>query len=237
MSDALKTAIEHIEHMAAWITTQKAGYSFEALGEDMPGIRDAVAQAVADKARLDFLDEANRRLNAYSGTDVPLEADLQSSRQSADARTSGRRPSRPGCARTPFLPWRDRRRDAARRARQDSIMNPNFPRRIVHPGPPGHLLKRVSQPRARVEEVAGRDLPYLALVRQLPCLKCGMEPSGGGARAVRQRGVRQGLRAGQKSLTIATVPLCVQAVTVSIATPSTPAANASSGTRSASTRF
>jgi hypothetical protein len=68
MSDALKTAIEHIEHMAAWITTQKAGYSFEALGEDMPGIRDAVAQAVADKARLDFLDEANRRLNAYSGT-------------------------------------------------------------------------------------------------------------------------------------------------------------------------
>lgn len=56
-------------------------------------------------------------------------------------------------------------------------MNPNFPRRIVHPGPPGHLLKRVSQPRARVEEVAGRDLPYLALVRQLPCLKCGMEPS------------------------------------------------------------
>jgi hypothetical protein len=56
-------------------------------------------------------------------------------------------------------------------------MNANFPRRIVHPGPPGHLLKRACQPRARVEEVAGRDLPYLALVRQLPCLKCGMEPS------------------------------------------------------------
>jgi len=56
-------------------------------------------------------------------------------------------------------------------------MNANFPRRIVHPFPPGSLLKRVSvQPRTR-PEVTGRDLPYLALVRQLPCLKCGMEPS------------------------------------------------------------
>src|SRR5713226_1282015 len=43
MSDALKTAIQHIEHMAAWITAQNAGYSFEALGEDMPGIRAAAA--------------------------------------------------------------------------------------------------------------------------------------------------------------------------------------------------
>lgn len=36
---ALNTAIQHIDHMAAWITKQNAGYSFESLGEDMPGLR------------------------------------------------------------------------------------------------------------------------------------------------------------------------------------------------------
>jgi len=121
--DALRTAIAHIEHMAAWITAQNAGYSFESLGEDMPniraalkdeeetyviGTRDGYESAVqdfdlatggdgefkgstvpgqtvdvgamkervlmrfsmldGDKARLDFLDEANRRLNAYTGS-------------------------------------------------------------------------------------------------------------------------------------------------------------------------
>jgi hypothetical protein len=39
---ALALAIEHIEHMAAWIAKQNAGYSFESLGEDMPGMRAAV---------------------------------------------------------------------------------------------------------------------------------------------------------------------------------------------------
>lgn len=57
-------------------------------------------------------------------------------------------------------------------------MNANFPRRIVHPGLPGHLLKRASQPRARCEEVAGRDLSYLAMVRECPCLMCGLDPCG-----------------------------------------------------------
>lgn len=42
LKDALKTAIGHIEHMAAWITARNAGYSFESLGEDMPGIRAAI---------------------------------------------------------------------------------------------------------------------------------------------------------------------------------------------------
>jgi len=56
-------------------------------------------------------------------------------------------------------------------------MSLDFPQRIAAACPPGSLLKRVQvQPRTR-QEVAGRDLPYLALVRQLPCLKCGMEPS------------------------------------------------------------
>src|ERR1700752_1902158 len=50
MRDALKLAIQHIEHMAAWISARNSGiayegaptYSFEALGEDMPGIKAAV---------------------------------------------------------------------------------------------------------------------------------------------------------------------------------------------------
>lgn len=51
------------------------------------------------------------------------------------------------------------------------------PQRITFPFPPGSLLKRVTvQPRTRQEET-GRDVGYLAMVRQLPCLKCGSEPS------------------------------------------------------------
>lgn len=42
---ALRTAAGHIEHMAAWIGKQNAGYSFESLGEDMPDIRAAIAKA------------------------------------------------------------------------------------------------------------------------------------------------------------------------------------------------
>lgn len=44
---ALKTGADNIEHMAAWIAEQNAGYSFECLGEDMPGIRSAIAAAKA----------------------------------------------------------------------------------------------------------------------------------------------------------------------------------------------
>lgn len=41
----LKTAKGHIAHMAAWISQKNTGYSFEALGEDMPGIDAAIARA------------------------------------------------------------------------------------------------------------------------------------------------------------------------------------------------
>lgn len=49
--EALKLAIKHIEHMAAWITRTNAtspgdligSYSFEGLGEDLPGIKAALA--------------------------------------------------------------------------------------------------------------------------------------------------------------------------------------------------
>ena len=40
--EALETAIQHIEHMAAWIGKQNTGYSFESLGEDMDGMRAAL---------------------------------------------------------------------------------------------------------------------------------------------------------------------------------------------------
>lgn len=41
----LKIAKGHIEHMAAFIGKQQAGYSFEGLGEDMPGIEAAITAA------------------------------------------------------------------------------------------------------------------------------------------------------------------------------------------------
>lgn len=52
-AQALKVAVSHIEHMAAWITKRTAGYvpleqrsySFESLGEDMPEIKAVLAAA------------------------------------------------------------------------------------------------------------------------------------------------------------------------------------------------
>jgi len=53
----------------------------------------------------------------------------------------------------------------------------NSPRRVAAVAPPGSLLKRVAvQPRTQARGDAGRDADYLAMVRQLPCLKCGDEP-------------------------------------------------------------
>lgn len=52
------------------------------------------------------------------------------------------------------------------------------PQRLTHHAPPGSLLKRFDAPapRPRGNETE-RDPDYLAMVRQCPCLKCGMEPS------------------------------------------------------------
>jgi hypothetical protein len=46
----LQKAVLYIEHMAAWIGKQNAGYSFESLGEDMPGIRAAITKATGAAA-------------------------------------------------------------------------------------------------------------------------------------------------------------------------------------------
>jgi hypothetical protein len=53
--DALKLAIAHIDHMAAWITKQNAGYSFEGLGEDMPCIRTALTAQQAARREDDAI--------------------------------------------------------------------------------------------------------------------------------------------------------------------------------------
>lgn len=50
LRDALRCAIGNLEHMAAWISAQNAGYSFECLGEDMPGMKAALAKAAGDRS-------------------------------------------------------------------------------------------------------------------------------------------------------------------------------------------
>lgn len=49
MREALKAALGHIEHMSAWIAGRNAGYSFESLGEDMPGMRAALSSPSPDR--------------------------------------------------------------------------------------------------------------------------------------------------------------------------------------------
>jgi hypothetical protein len=52
------------------------------------------------------------------------------------------------------------------------------PRRLTPPAAPGALLKSFAAPAPRPRKAdSQRDPDYLALVRQCPCLKCGMEPS------------------------------------------------------------
>lgn len=54
--EALKIALQHIEHMGNWIFAHNAGYSFEALNEDLPGIRavlPVISQEELHERRLD----------------------------------------------------------------------------------------------------------------------------------------------------------------------------------------
>ncbi|NLS02287.1 hypothetical protein HGP14_02745 [Rhizobium sp. P32RR-XVIII] len=44
-AEALKVAIRHIEHLAAFIGSKQLGYSFEGLGEDLPGMKAALSEA------------------------------------------------------------------------------------------------------------------------------------------------------------------------------------------------
>lgn len=75
---ARQTAIGHIDHMAAWITKQNAVYSFESLGEDMPGIRTAVAP----------LPQTNKPLKLDDRTTHELMLDRNAAPGNQEAETS-----------------------------------------------------------------------------------------------------------------------------------------------------
>jgi hypothetical protein len=69
-------------------------------------------------------------------------------------------------------------------------MKPTKPQRLTPPAAPGSLLKRLVSlsTRTRLKEVTDRDPVYLAMVRQCPCLDCGMDPSGTAAHVRMQSG-------------------------------------------------
>lgn len=52
----------------------------------------------------------------------------------------------------------------------------DFPQRLMMAAPIGSLMKR-AEGAARVMREQPTDQAYLRLIRQLPCLHCGMEPS------------------------------------------------------------
>lgn len=97
------------------------------------------------------------------------------------------------------------------RAMVHAINNPTAAaRRISAVARPGSLLKRASiQPRARESGETGRDASHLAMIRQLPCVKCGLEPCGVAAHLRLNSalyGKRQAL--GRKPEDRWTTPLC-----------------------------
>jgi len=55
-----------------------------------------------------------------------------------------------------------------------------FPQRLARPATPGELLKRPAIVTRTIKQtrVGDSDPAYLAMIRQLPCLRCGMEPCG-----------------------------------------------------------
>lgn len=85
------------------------------------------------------------------------------------------------------------------------------PQQIANLAPPGSLLKNPLEPRRHkpIRQPREADTEYLALIRQLPCLKCGIEPCGCAAH-VRLNSAAHGKRQamGQKPDDKWTVPLC-----------------------------
>src|SRR5581483_10303975 len=85
------------------------------------------------------------------------------------------------------------------------------PQRLSRTAAPGALLKRMLalHTRVKLKEASTHDPVYLAQVRQLPCLKCGMEPAGEAAH-VRLTSAAFNKRGGmaKKPADRWTVPLC-----------------------------
>lgn len=88
------------------------------------------------------------------------------------------------------------------------------PQRLAPASAPGSLLKRavalhVSRKLERTRELLGHDPAYLAAIRQLPCLKCGLDPAGVAAHVRMNSGLfnkRQAMA--RKPHSKWTVPLC-----------------------------
>jgi hypothetical protein len=78
-----------------------------------------------------------------------------------------------------------------------------MPQRLAPAAPIGSLLKRAGNDRPAMRNQAPADLPHLAAIRQLPCLKCGLEPCGEAAH-VKKGHVKMGRRPPDSQ----TVPLC-----------------------------
>lgn len=63
-----------------------------------------------------------------------------------------------------------------------------FPQRLSPAAPMGSLLKRTGKDRTATRDQAPAGVEHGALVRQLPCLKCGVEPCGEAAHVKRGLG-------------------------------------------------
>jgi hypothetical protein len=83
-----------------------------------------------------------------------------------------------------------------------------FPQRLAQPTTPGALLKRLYAV-ARQLQLVDSDPAYLRMVRQLPCLSCGIEPAAEAAHIRGQSGA-YGKRSsmGKKPPDRWAVPLC-----------------------------
>jgi hypothetical protein len=83
------------------------------------------------------------------------------------------------------------------------------PQRITRSAAPGSMLKGAQV--IRMPQNEDNDHAYLAMVRQLPCLRCGMEPPpSNNAAHVRMQSAAHGKRGGigKKPADCWTVPLC-----------------------------
>lgn len=82
-------------------------------------------------------------------------------------------------------------------------MIPSHPKRLTPPAPIGSMLKRFDAPEARLkrQQEAAHDPAYLGMIRELPCLYCGIEPCGEAAHVKMASGAfGKPLRFGAKDL-------------------------------------
>lgn len=88
------------------------------------------------------------------------------------------------------------------------------PQRLAPPAALGSLLKRAHDINTRLKlqrarEIAARDEAYLAMIRQCPCLKCGMDPAAEAAHIRRSSPAHGKFNGtGKKPADRHTLPLC-----------------------------